>query len=181
MVRKIGITVFAALLLLKTDAQQALSKEGVPGPATHVVIRDERILNDQRVFILVDSFQTDMQSLLLNPANILEINVFKGENAIKLYGEKAAFGAVVIKTKPGTLFYQVDDLLGPSEPSDNVTSTTKVELNGKILKNNNYLLVDKGAYTTITHSTDFTLDEKNCKVHFNNTIHITEKQLPGNR
>jgi hypothetical protein len=93
--------------------------------------------------VLVDGFETDMQSMAVDPNNIESISILKNGSAIELYGDKAKDGAILIKMKAGSQFYTITDFV---DPSKNLNKTvTKIQLNGKWLINMNKLLVDKTA------------------------------------
>src|SRR5437763_2780776 len=74
--------------------------------------------------ILVDGFETDAESMSLDPNHIKTIDVLKNGSAIEKYGEKAKDGAILITTKPGTQFFKINDFVDPSK--DLNTSITRV-------------------------------------------------------
>ena len=55
----------------------------------------------EKVLFIVDGEESDGAAVeLISPNNIMEMNVFKGDQAIKVYGDKGKDGVVIIKTKP---------------------------------------------------------------------------------
>ena len=66
---------------------------------------------NKQPYFQVDSFTVDFSHLILSPDRIESINVFKDDNAIAAYGDKAKYGAVIIKTKPNTTLLRISDVL----------------------------------------------------------------------
>ena len=54
-----------------------------------------------KTMFIVDGEESDEAIIdLISPENIANVNVLKGEHAIKMYGDKGKNGVIVIKTKP---------------------------------------------------------------------------------
>jgi len=102
--------------------------------------------------VLVNGFETDIESVSVDPNNIDEINVLKNTSAVNKFGDKGKEGAIVITLKPGTQLYTISDFVDPSK--DLNKKVKKVQLNGKILVDFNKLLIDKTALTKSTIAAD---------------------------
>jgi hypothetical protein len=66
------------------------------------VIRDPATINNNKLLLVIDNkkFYTESYDKLFpEPAEILNINVLKGKNAIEKYGKKGNKGVIVIMTK----------------------------------------------------------------------------------
>jgi len=109
--------------------------------------------------VLVDGFETNMESMVLSPDHIEAITILKDKSATEKYGEKARDGAILIETKPGTEFYKMADFVDISKNLN--ASVTKVELNGKLLADMNKLMIEKTALTSTMISADLKIDS-NC-------------------
>src|SRR5690242_13205622 len=59
--------------------------------------------------VMVDGFETDIESMVLSPNNIETITILKDQSATEKYGENAKDGAIIITTKPGTAFKKITD------------------------------------------------------------------------
>ena len=118
-------------------------------------------------YVLVDTFRTDMKSLVLSPGKIESINVLKDSNALQAYGNKAKYGAVIVKTKPNTELHRLGDLLDQYKVSDN-DRKLRVSINQVLISNPELILIDPAevlAVETITgqqliNSGDQNNDEK---------------------
>lgn len=87
-------TRFTLLLLLAgslSTTAQVLPTE--PTVVKHAAVHDTQPL------VLVNSLQTTTSGLLVAPEQIASVEVFKDQQAVKLYGSKAKAGVVVIKLK----------------------------------------------------------------------------------
>ena len=68
--------------------------------------------SSRQPYMLVDAIEVaDLKLLFINPDKIESINIFKDSNAIKLYGDKAIAGAIILKTKPDTKLLRITDIL----------------------------------------------------------------------
>jgi hypothetical protein len=62
-------------------------------------------------YMLIDSFEVDAKFFLISPDKIESIDVFKDSNAVKMYGNKATHGAIIVKTKPNTKLLRIKDII----------------------------------------------------------------------
>ncbi|RVU00684.1 TonB-dependent receptor [Mucilaginibacter limnophilus] len=76
---------------------------GAPGAAASVNIRGITSINGGDPLILIDAVPSDMVELnRLAPQDIETISVIKDASAAAIYGARAAFGVILIKTKTGS-------------------------------------------------------------------------------
>jgi hypothetical protein len=102
--------------------------------------------------VVVDDFETDMESMSLDPKNIESITILKNGPSTKKYGDKAKDGVIVITTKPNIQFFKITDFIDPSK--DLNKNVSRIQLNGKILMDMSKLLIDKTAFTNSMISTE---------------------------
>ena len=128
-VNKVAIERSPEINLINTIAGQSpgvqvTAASGQPGASSRIVIRGESSFqgDGQPLFVIdgvpisiaqdsrpgsVNSFELEYGSMGsrgmdLDPSNIEEMTILRGAAATALYGSRAAFGAIVIKTKMGT-------------------------------------------------------------------------------
>lgn len=94
--------VLISLLLAGTGWSQTTIRLDGPGRV---------IPSDQQPLIIVDSIVTDFNHLLINPDKIQSIDVLKDSAVTRVYGEKARYGVVIIRTKEKGAVLSLDELL----------------------------------------------------------------------
>lgn len=62
-------------------------------------------------YMLIDTFKFDLKFLVISRDKIETLDILQDSNAVKMYGDKATHGAVIIKTKPKTKLLRVNDIL----------------------------------------------------------------------
>ena len=87
----------------------------------------------------VDKLPADLKSLMISPDKIESVDVLKGEAALRLYGDQAKDGAIIIKMKPHTQLLGVNDIFSKYNlsPAD---QQLRICIN-KVLVNNPKLIV----------------------------------------
>jgi TonB-linked SusC/RagA family outer membrane protein len=94
----------------KVSGVQIINNNGEPGGAITVKIRGNSALSGTgQPLYVVDDVPLDGRSLqagnnplnFLNPADIASIDILKDASATAIYGSRAAYGVVIIKTKKG--------------------------------------------------------------------------------
>jgi len=73
---------------------------GAPGKAANFNIRGDNSINGGDPLVLVDGVQMDIN--LINPSDIESISVLKDGSSAAIYGARAGYGVILIKTKSGT-------------------------------------------------------------------------------
>ena len=126
--------------------------------------------------VLVNGLETDMESMVLAPDHIESISILKDKASKEQYGEKAKDGIILITTKPGIEFYQLDHFVDSSKNLNR--SVSKIELNGKLLVDRNKLLIEKSALTSTMISADFKIDN-NCNLSSTDTLVISTRFADG--
>ncbi|XVJ66313.1 MAG: TonB-dependent receptor plug domain-containing protein [Lacibacter sp.] len=87
----------------KLEEVVVTSAAGEPGAATNLKIRGNTSLTGNLdALIVIDGVIMTMEEYQrLNPGDILEVNVLKGDAATSIYGSRASNGVILIKTKKG--------------------------------------------------------------------------------
>jgi hypothetical protein len=91
--------------------------------------------------VLVNGFQTEMESLILNKQKIKSMDVLKDSAAMKRYGRRGQFGVVVIKTEPVN-FTRVNALMNRFRVADSLKKLP-VAINEVLVKNTAMILADE--------------------------------------
>jgi TonB-dependent SusC/RagA subfamily outer membrane receptor len=104
-------------------------------------------------YFMVDTFRVDMKLLFLNPDRIESINVLKDSNAVAAYGEKAKYGAVIIKTKPNTVLLRISDIIEKYKisPADRAL---RVCINNTLITRPELFLAEAGEITEAEITTE---------------------------
>ncbi|RYZ28400.1 MAG: hypothetical protein EOO10_09685 [Chitinophagaceae bacterium] len=174
MIKIITLFAIAATSFSTIEAQTGVQVTAKSTPVK--MICAQKLSNDQ-VFVVVDGFETDFQSIALNPDQIENIEVWIAKKAIKKWGEKAKDGAIIIQTKRGTTFYTVDDFIDTDKNIN--TSVKQIELNGKLLPDMKKILIDKTVFSTTMISSNMQVDKETCGIIFNDKLVIQTKGTIG--
>lgn len=83
------------LLLLLAGSLSATAQVLTPEPTVVKIA----VVQDPHPLVLVDSRQTTINDLIVAPEQIASVEVFKDQQAVRLFGSKAKAGAVIIKLK----------------------------------------------------------------------------------
>jgi TonB-dependent SusC/RagA subfamily outer membrane receptor len=97
--------------------------------------------------VLVNGFQTEMNSLILDKAKIKSMNVFKDTAATNRYGKRGVNGVILIKTEPVN-FMRLNALLNRFHVADSVRKL-RVTINGSTVKNTEWILADESNVESI--------------------------------
>jgi TonB-dependent SusC/RagA subfamily outer membrane receptor len=108
--------------------------------------------SNQQIYVVVDSFRTDLKLFIIKPDKIESIDVFKGEQAISKYGSKAADGAVIIKTKTGVKLLRLNDILTKYNVAA-ADRTLRVCINNTIIKNTGLLVIEESELIAVEITT----------------------------
>ena len=98
---------------------------------------------------LVDTFVTDIKYLILDPGKIESINVFKDTAAIKLYGDKARNGVVLIHPKEKISLLRLGALLDKYDFPDSLRHF-RVCINEVVVERPDLILADASEVTSIS-------------------------------
>ena len=80
-----------AILTLQLNSVNGQTRNFIDGP--------NRINETRKPLVLVDTFKTDINHLVLDPNKIVSINILKDSTAISKYGDAAKFGVIIIHPK----------------------------------------------------------------------------------
>lgn len=99
---------FASLVCGPAFAQNAPQ---LPAQPTTIRIHYATPTTDSaKPLVVVDTFVTQLQYLVLEPSNIESINVLKDKTAIMKWGDKGRNGVIVITPKPNTRILTINGL-----------------------------------------------------------------------
>jgi len=104
-------------------------------------------------YMLVDTFRVDIKFLVISDDNIETVDVLKDSNAVKLYGDKASYGAVIIKTKPNTKLLRFNDILDRYNISK-VDKKLRICINKTIISRPELLLIEEREILGVEITTD---------------------------
>jgi len=96
---------------------------------------------DKQPYFLVDTFTADFKCLVISPEKIEAVNILKDSNAVAMYGEKAKFGAVIMKTKPNTILLRVGDILTKYNVSKS-DQTLRICINKTLVSRPDLILIE---------------------------------------
>jgi hypothetical protein len=105
-------------------------------------------------YILVDTFRVDIKLLVISPDNIETVDVLKDSNAVKMYGDKATYGAVIIKTKPNAKLLRANDILNNYNISQ-ADKNLRICINKTIITRPELLLIEQSEILGV----EITMDE----------------------
>lgn len=145
-------TIVCVALTLSLDAQEKITITG-----NNILLRSKPAATAAPA-VFVNDFETDLQSMVLDPGTIQSMTILKDASATALYGSKGVNGVILIKTKPGTEFYTISDFVN----AEKNTNVQQIKLNENVLPDMKKLLIEKTALKQTSLSTAFSLDET-CK------------------
>lgn len=105
---------------------------------------------DNIIYILDGKEVKAYEVTMLQPEKILTVDVFKGESATSVYGEKAKNGAIVVTTKQTNIkeaanpIYIIDDVISTKEASDKLKPVEILSVNVLGAENAKVLYGEKG-------------------------------------
>src|SRR4051812_19510866 len=115
-----------------------------------------RIDTAMRPLVLVDTFKTEINYLVLNPQKIESIDILKDSAAITKYGDAGKFGVIFIHPKAGTRFLKIDKILDDYQLS-NEDKKLGVYVNKVFMPNPRLLLIEQSEFKDVEVITDKTV------------------------
>ena len=106
--------------------------------------------------VLVDTFKTEMNYLVLNPQKILSIDILKDSSAIAKFGKAGKSGVIFIHPKPGTKFLQIGKILDDYNVSDKDRKLS-VYVNKTLIQKPKLLLIEQSELEDVEVITDNTI------------------------
>ena len=104
----------------------------------------QHLIRDSSVFkklVVVDSFATDIKSIIISPDKIKRITLLENNTALCLFGEKAQEGALLITLKEHTNLMRLNQLLDKFNFPES-DKNLRVCINGEIVKNPELIIAD---------------------------------------
>lgn len=98
--------------------------------------------------VIANGNKTYLYACALNVNNILTINVFKGEKATQLFGEKGKNGVLEMNFKPETQFLNLQNFYTEYNISK-ADQFLPIVLNKHFVDEKDYLLLDKSAVLSV--------------------------------
>ncbi|MBV2224352.1 MAG: hypothetical protein KUL74_05800 [Cloacibacterium sp.] len=98
--------------------------------------------------VIANGNKTYLYACALNVNNILTINVFKGEKATQLFGEKGKNGVLEMNFKPETQFLNLQNFYTEYNISK-ADQFLPIVLNKHFVDEKDYLLLDKSAIISV--------------------------------
>ena len=120
----------------------ALHLNSVSGQTRIIFDGPNRIDTTRIPLIFVDTFKTDMNHLVLDPANIKSINIFKDSTATSKFGDAGKYGIIKIYPKAHTTFLRVDKILNEYEFS-NEDKKLRICINKTLMRHPQLILIEK--------------------------------------
>ena len=105
-------------------------------------------IKENAPLVIANGIKTYLYASALNVNNIQSINVFKGEKAINLFGEKAKNGALEITFKPETQLLNLQSFYLEYKISKE-NQSLPIVLNKHFIDEKEYLLLDKSAIFSV--------------------------------
>jgi hypothetical protein len=109
-----------------------------------------------RPLVLVDTFKTEINYLVLNPQKIVSIDVLKDSAAISQFGEAGKFGVIFIHPKAGTKFLQIDRILDDYNFT-NEDKKLNIYLNKVLMQKPKLLLIEQSEFEDVEVIRDNTI------------------------
>jgi hypothetical protein len=103
--------------------------------------------------VIIDSFQTDMKHVVLNPDKIMSIDVLKDSSTVSRYGEKARHGVIIIRPKKEANIITLNELLDEFHITG-ADRTLKVCVDHIFVKDASKLVLERSSIKTVAIITD---------------------------
>jgi hypothetical protein len=131
-----------------------------------------------RPLVLLDTFQTDINYLFINPNKIQSISIFKDSTATAKYGQAGKYGVIVIHPKDNTVFLQVGKILDKFNISGQ-DRTLRICVNNTVIKQPRFILIEKSELMNVEITTEkhwVNVEDANSDERFINIITQTKAE-----
>lgn len=162
---------YIAILALQLNSVNGQTRIYIDGP--------NRIDTTIRPLVLVDTFKTDINHLILDPNKIASIDILKDSTAISKFGDAAKFGVVIIHTKSDAKFLRVDKILDNYKLS-NEDKKLRICIDKTLIRDPQLILIESSEIECVGVTTDrhwINIEDANSGEKF---INITTKTKPKN-
>lgn len=78
---------------------EEVAKPNFKNKGQKIIVRDLKISNEKPLFVVDGKIIEEKEFQNIDPNNIESIEILKDENAVKVFGENAKKGAIIINTK----------------------------------------------------------------------------------
>lgn len=78
---------------------------------TQMRLNENRKSIQEQPLVVIDSVVCDLEHVLISPNNIESIDILKDSAATAVYGEKAKYGVLIIRTKKNKDIFHLNELL----------------------------------------------------------------------
>ena len=140
------VVIFSVAILI-------LQLNSVSGQSKIVLDAPNHIDTTIRPLVLVNTFKTDFNHLVLDPKEIESIEVLKDSTAKLKYGDAGKFGVIIIYPKPRVKFLRVDKILKIYNLS-NEDKKLRICINKTLLRNPQLILIEKSQIESVEVTTD---------------------------
>jgi hypothetical protein len=103
--------------------------------------------------IIVDTFRTDINHVILDPGNIQSINIFKDSLVASKFGDAGKYGIIMIYPKPNTTFLRVDKILTEYKLCEE-DKKLRICINKTLMSSPQLILIDKSEIERVEITTD---------------------------
>jgi hypothetical protein len=150
----------------------------VSGQIRIVLDGPNRIDTTRIPLVFVDTFKTDMNHFVLDPQNIVSINIFKDSTTKSKFGDAGKYGVIIIYPKAHTTFFRVEKILNEYKLSDE-DKKLRICINKTLMPNPQLILIDKSEIECVEVTTDRhwtnTEDANSCEKFINIVTRTKDK------
>jgi hypothetical protein len=139
---------YTTISVLTFNYASGQTRIGIDGP--------RHIDTARRPLVVVDTFKTEADYLVLDPQKIVSINIIKDSKAISQFGEAGKFGIIFIHPRADTKFLQVDKILHDYNLS-NEDKKLSVYINKVLMQNPKLILIEQSELEDVEVITDCTV------------------------
>ncbi len=107
-----------------------------------IIDRTDKNLSINQPLVFVDSFQTDLNYLVLSPDKIESMNVYKDAAAIAKYGEVGKNGVIIIQPKQDVVFFNLKTILD-NHNIKGQSRNFKICINQRLVHNPRLILIEQ--------------------------------------
>ena len=160
---------YIVILTLQLNSVNGQTRIYIDGP--------NRIDETRKPLLLVDTFKTDFNHLVLDPNKIVSIDVLKDSTAILKFGDAAKFGVVIIHPKTDAKFLRIDKILDNYELS-NEDKKLRICIDKTLMQYPQLILIESSEIECVEVTTDrhwINIEDANSGEKF---INITTKSKP---
>jgi len=162
---------YITILTLQLNSVNGQTRVVIDGP-NHTDIKG-------RPLVLVDTFKTDINHLVLDPNKIISIDILKDSSVISKFGDAAKFGVIIITPKTSATFLRVDKILDNYKLS-NEDKKLRICIDKTIIREPQLILIESSEIECVEITTDrrwINIEDANSGEKF---INITTKAKSKN-